>query len=105
MMGALLPHLTGCPVTRAAHHHRLLLSPCWAAGQLGQWASQWQGGEDWQACHCEGAGVRRPTCPPALTPGQTSPRSSGTSSPPHHSCPHVLTSLFSTHALVSAQEA
>ena len=48
--------------------------------------------------------MRRPTCPPALTPGQTSPRSSGTSSPPHHSCPHVLTSLFSTHALVSAQE-
>ena len=52
--------------------------------------------------------MARPTCSPRLTPGQTSPRSSGNSSPPHHSCPHVLSRPFlglrHPRTIVSTQE-
>ena len=50
---------------------------------------------------------RAPAHGEQLTPGQTSPRSSGNSSPPHHCCPRMCYPdpfLGATHTLVSAEE-
>ena len=50
---------------------------------------------------------RAPAHGEQLTPGQTSPRSSGNSSPPHHCCPRMCYPdpfLGTTHTLVSAEE-